>query len=84
MFSNHFAPAAARRRPFWATRRPRTAIPVIAAGATFAAVVIAMAEEPRVRAGTMLSVPYSADYGFYRKSKSTRFPGAMSTAEIPH
>jgi hypothetical protein len=46
MFSNHSTPAATRRRPFWATRRPRTAIPVIAAGATFAAAALAAAELP--------------------------------------
>jgi Protein of unknown function (DUF3455) len=50
MFSNHAGlppPAAAsRRRPFWAARRPRTAIPVIAAGATFAAAALAATELP--------------------------------------
>ncbi|HKU05279.1 MAG TPA: DUF3455 domain-containing protein [Bradyrhizobium sp.] len=46
MFSNHSAAAASRRRPFWATRRSRTAIPVIAAGATFAAAALAAVELP--------------------------------------
>jgi uncharacterized protein DUF3455 len=50
MFSNHAGlppPAAAsRRRPFWAARRPRTAIPVIAIGATFAAAALAATELP--------------------------------------
>ncbi|MBA7465642.1 MAG: DUF3455 domain-containing protein [Bradyrhizobium icense] len=50
MFSNHAGlppPAAAsRRRPFWAARRSRTAIPVIAAGATFAAAALAATELP--------------------------------------
>ena len=51
MFSNHSGflhPAATRRRPFWATRRPRTAIPVIATGATFAAAALAATELPDV------------------------------------
>jgi hypothetical protein len=84
MFSNHSAAAATRRRPFWATRKPRTAIPVIAAGATFAAAAFAVAEGPCDRAGAMPSVPYAADHAFYGKSKSTCLPGAMRTAEIPH
>ncbi|MGQ0682823.1 DUF3455 domain-containing protein [Bradyrhizobium sp.] len=46
MFSNHTTPAASRRRPFGAARRPRTAIPVIAACATFAAAALAAAELP--------------------------------------
>ncbi|MBI5320095.1 DUF3455 domain-containing protein [Bradyrhizobium sp.] len=46
MFSNHSAPAASRRRPFWATRRPRTAVTVIAAAATFTAAALAAAELP--------------------------------------
>lgn len=46
MFSNHSAPAATRRRPFWATPKPRTAVSVIAAGATFAAAALAAAELP--------------------------------------
>lgn len=54
MFSNHSPsppPAAAsRRRPFWARRRPRTAVPVIAAVATFAAAALAAAELPEVLA----------------------------------
>jgi hypothetical protein len=200
MFSTHSAPAASRRRPFWATPRRRIVIPVIAAAATFAAAALAAAELPdaiaaapgetliatihaegaqiyeckadaagklawqfrepiatlmadgktigrhfagpawelddgslvtgkvaaraagatatdipllklsatpqrdhgqlfaattiqRINtkggaadgpcngAGTMLSVPYSADYAFHRKSKSTRLPGAIRTAE---
>lgn len=199
MFSNHSAPVATRRRPFWATRKRRAAIPVIAAGATLAAAALAAAELPDViaaagetpivtlhaegaqvyeckpdssgklawqfrepiatlmsdgktigrhfagpvwelddgstvagkvaarapgataadipllklaatpqhdrgllagattiqrintrggaaegacdRAGTMLSVPYAADYAFYRKSKSTAGPNAMRAAE---
>jgi hypothetical protein len=199
MFSNHSAPAASRRRPFWAQRSPRIAIPVIAAGAAFAAAALAAAELPEAisapgetliatihaegaqvyeckpdssgklawqfrepiatlmadgktigrhfagpswelddgslvtgkvaaraagatasdipllkltatpqrdrgqlaaattiqrintkggvaegpcnSAGAMLSVPYSADYAFYKKSKSTRVPSAMRTAE---
>jgi hypothetical protein len=84
MFSNHSAPAATRRRPFWATRRPRTAIPVIAAGATFAAAALAVAEGPCDRASAVLGAPYSADYAFYRKSKSSHLRDAMRTAEIPH
>jgi hypothetical protein len=84
MFSNHSAAAATRRRPFWATRRPRTAIPVIAAGATFAAAALAVAEGPGDRACAMPNAPYSADYAFCSKSKSTHLPGAMRTAEIPH
>lgn len=46
MFSNHSAPAATRRRPFWASPKPRTAVSVIAAGATFAAAALAAAELP--------------------------------------
>src|ERR1700754_1841439 len=46
MFSNHSAPAASRRRPFWATLRPHPAIAVMAAGATFAAAALAAAELP--------------------------------------
>lgn len=46
MFSNHSAPATSRRRPFWATHRPHTAIAVIAACATFAAAALAAAELP--------------------------------------
>jgi len=46
MFSNHSAPAASRRRPFRAARRPRTAIAVFAAGATFAATAFAASELP--------------------------------------
>ena len=46
MFSNHFAPAASRRRPFWATPRRRIVIPAIAAAATFAAAALAAAELP--------------------------------------
>lgn len=46
MFSNCSAPAASRRRPFWASRRSRTAIPVIAAAATFAAAALAAADLP--------------------------------------
>lgn len=46
MFSNHFAAAASRRRPFWAARRSRAAVPVIAACATFAAAALAAAELP--------------------------------------
>jgi hypothetical protein len=206
MFSNHSglppSDAASRRRPFWAARRPRTAIPVIAIGATFAAAALAATELPdaiaapgetriatvhaegaqvyeckadaagklawqfrepiatliadgktigrhfagpqwelddgglvsgkvvaradgatasdipllklsatmqRDRgmlagvitiqrlntrggvaegsceiAGTLQSVPYSADYAFYRKSKSTRLPDAIRTAESQH
>ena len=206
MFSNHSgvppSAAASRRRPFWAARRSRTAIPVIAAGATFAAAALAAAELPDAiaapgetriatihaegaqiyeckadaagklgwqfrepiatliadgktigrhfagpqwelddgglvsgkvaaraagataadipvlklsatmqrdrgmlagvitiqrlntkggvaegsceTAGTLLSVPYSADYAFYRKSKATRLPDAMRAAESRH
>ncbi|MCP4614957.1 MAG: DUF3455 domain-containing protein [Bradyrhizobium sp.] len=40
-----------------------------------------VAEGPCDGAGTLLSVPYSADYAFYRKSKSTGLSGAMRTAE---
>ena len=36
-----------------------------------------MAEGPCDRAGAMLSVTYSADYAFYRKSKSTGASGAI-------
>jgi hypothetical protein len=57
---------------------------VIAAGATFAAAALAVAEGPCDRAGAMLSAPYSADDAFYRKSRSTRLRDAMRTAEIPH
>lgn len=46
MFINHSDPAASRRRPFWAARRSRTAVPVIAACATFAAAALAAAELP--------------------------------------
>lgn len=46
MFINHSGPAASGRRPFWAARRSRTAIPVIAACATFAAAALAAAELP--------------------------------------
>jgi hypothetical protein len=46
MLSNHSAPAASRRRPFWAQRSPRIAIPVIAAAATFAAAALAAADLP--------------------------------------
>ena len=46
MFSNPVEAAASRRRPFWATRRPRTVISVIAAGATFAAAALAATELP--------------------------------------
>jgi hypothetical protein len=35
-------------------------------------------------AGTLQSVPYSADYAFYRKSKSTRLPDAIRIAESRH
>jgi uncharacterized protein DUF3455 len=48
MFSNHSVPAASRRRPFWATPRPRIAVPVVAAAATFAAAALAAAELPDV------------------------------------
>ena len=47
MFSDRTAPAASRRRPFWATRRSRTALPLIAVGATFAAAALAAADLPR-------------------------------------
>ena len=40
-----------------------------------------VAEGPCNGAGTMLSVPYSADYAFHKKSKSTRVPGATRIAE---
>lgn len=46
MFINHSGPAASGRRPFWAARRSRTAVPVIAACATFAAAALAAAELP--------------------------------------
>jgi hypothetical protein len=46
MLSNHSAPAASRRRPFWAAPRTRIVTPVIAAGATFAAAALAAAELP--------------------------------------
>jgi hypothetical protein len=46
MFSDHAIPAASCRRLFWTVRRPRTAIAVIAAGATFAAAASAAAELP--------------------------------------
>lgn len=39
------------------------------------------AEGPCESAGTMLSVPYSADYAFYRKSKSTAVSGAVRVAD---
>src|SRR5262245_6761394 len=46
MFSNQSAPAASRRRPFWAVSRPHAAIPRMAAGARFAAAALAAAELP--------------------------------------
>lgn len=46
MFSNHAPPAASRRRPFWAMRKSHTALPVIAAAATFAAAAFAAADLP--------------------------------------
>jgi uncharacterized protein DUF3455 len=46
MSSHHSATAACCRRPFWAARRPHTAIAVIAVGATFAAAALAAAESP--------------------------------------
>lgn len=46
MFSNHAPPAASRRRPFWAMRKSHTALPVIAAAATFAAAALAAADLP--------------------------------------
>jgi hypothetical protein len=50
MFSGYFEPppdtAASRRRPFWAKQRSRTAIPALAAVATFGAAALAAAALP--------------------------------------
>lgn len=40
-----------------------------------------VAEGDCERSGSMLSVPYSADYAFYRKSKATRASGAIHIAD---
>lgn len=63
MLINHSAPAASRRRPFWAARRSRTAVPVIAACATFAAAALGAAELPETisAAGETLIVTVHAE-----------------------
>jgi hypothetical protein len=40
-----------------------------------------VAEGACERTGAMLSVPYSADYAFYKKSRSTMLPAAVRTAD---
>jgi hypothetical protein len=40
-----------------------------------------VADGPCPKAGTFLSVPYTADYAFYRNSRQSLVPGAARTAE---